>query len=260
MDWGTGNYERTAKTLEGAAERAIDAADIAAGTRVLDLGSGTGNASLAAARRGAVVTAVEPASRLLDVARVRAAAAGVPLVAKSGDASHIPADDASFDVVVAVFSVIFAPDAERAVSEMVRVVRPGGRIVVTTWKPEGPISQAGAILREAMTALDHTATSRPAPAWGDPEFVRALFASHGANAEVEQTTLAFEAASAEAWFEEQETHHPMWIGIRGALSGVPGAWERVRERSLEALRQGNEAPGSFRVTSPYLVVTAVRGD
>lgn len=259
MDWGTGSYERTAKTLEGASERAIALARIARGTRVLDLGSGTGNAALAAARCGAVVTAVDPSERLLDVARARAAEAGLPLVSTVGDASQIPADDASFDVVVAVFSVIFAPDAKRAVAEMMRVVRPGGRIVVTSWKPEGPISQAGAILRDAMAELDPTAAARAAPAWGSPDYVRSLFEPFDASVEIEEATLGFEAASAEAWLDEQEAHHPIWMSIREAVANVPGAWDRVRQRSLEKLRVGNEASGGFRVTSRYLLITAVRG-
>ena len=147
IDWGDGSYEHTAATLVAASERVADRAAIRAGTRVLDLGSGTGNAALAAARRGGSVVAVEPAQRLLDVARDRAAAENLALTCLRGDASAIPASDGAFDVVLSVFAVIFAPDAEQAASEMVRVLRPGGRIVMTSWTNEGAVAEAGRIVR-----------------------------------------------------------------------------------------------------------------
>jgi SAM-dependent methyltransferase len=226
--------------------------------RLLDLGSGTGNAALEAARRGAVVTAVDPARRLVAVSLERAEEAGLTLTATVGDASQIPARDRSFDVVVSVFAVIFAPDAERAASEMLRVVRPGGRVIVTSWVPEGPIAEAGAILRDAMRELDPSSGARQTPAWGEPGFVRRLFEPRGATVSIEEDTISFEAESPEAWFEEQEQHHPIWRSIREALAGVPGAWNRVRERSIEKLHAGNESPPWMRMTSRYLVITAVR--
>lgn len=259
MDWGDGSYERTAATLEPASVRALDALQIARGIRVIDLGAGTGNAALEAARRGASVLAVEPAARLLEVCRARAAREDLPVEVKQGDASRIPADDSAFDALVSVFAVIFAPDAEVAADEMLRVVRPGGRVVVTTWSPRGPISQAGSILREAMAVLDPASKTRVAPAWGDPSFVRPLFERRGARVAIEEESLSFEAESPEAWFTEQEENHPIWRGTKAALSALPGGeWDRVRERSIAALRAGNEEAARMRVTSHYLVVTATR--
>lgn len=259
MDWGDGEYERTAATLVAASTKAIDTAKVGRGTRVLDLGAGTGNAALEAARRGAEVLAVEPAARLLEVCRERAAREGLSIATKVGDAGDIPADDASFDVLVSVFAVIFAPDAARAADEMLRVVRPGGRVLVTSWTPRGPISQAGKILRDAMNVLDPSQASRPGPAWGDPAFVRDLFEKRGARVSIEEATLVFEAASPEAWFDEQVQHHPGWRFFHEALKPLPAEWERVRSRSLEALHAGNEDASRMRVTSYYLVIEAVRG-
>ncbi len=258
MDWGDGQYELTAAALEPAAKRAVDAAKVGSGMRVLDLGAGTGNAALEAARRGAEVLAVDPAARLLEVCRARAAEQGLSVSVAQGDAGKIPAGDASFDALVSVFAVIFAPDAEVAASEMLRVVRPGGSIVVTSWVPEGPIAKAGAILREAMESVAPPPTERPTPAWGDPAWVRGLFTSRGATVSIEEDTLSFEAASPEAWFEEQAQHHPIWRRGRDLFADAPSKWERTRERSVEALRAGNEDPARFRTTSRYLVIVATR--
>ena len=261
LDWSEGSYERTAETLEPAAIVAIEAAKVAPSARVLDLGCGTGNAALAAARLGADVVAIDPSARLVDVTRARAELEGlVRLRAAVGDASNIPAEDASFDAVVSVFAVIFAPDAERAADEMLRVTKPGGHIVITTWTPKGPIAQAGSILRGGMAVLDPASKTRAAAyGWGDPSFIQTLFQSRGAEATIEEKTLSFSASSPEAWFEEQATHHPVWMGIKRALlASHPEEWESIRDRSVAALSAGNEDPTCFRPTSTYLHVTVTR--
>jgi SAM-dependent methyltransferase len=260
LDWSEGEYERTAELLEPASIAAIEAAKVAPAACVLDLGCGTGNAALQAARLGADVLAVDPSARLVDVTRARAEAEGLVRVrAAVGDASRIPADDATFDAVVSVFAVIFAPDAARAADEMLRVTKPGGRIVVTSWSPKGPISQASTVVRDAMTVLDPETKTRPGPAWGDPSFVHSLFESRGAKVSIEEKALTFTSTSPEAWFEEQETHHPIWRGIKRALlASHPDEWERARERAIDALRAGNEDPTCFLTTSTYLLVTVTR--
>jgi SAM-dependent methyltransferase len=261
IDWGDGEYERTGGALEAAARRVADAAEIAEGMRVLDLGCGSGNAALEAARRGASVVAVDPAERLLEVVKERAREEGLAVEVKKGDASRIPADDASFDVVLSVFAVIFAPDAEQAAAEMVRVVRPGGRIAVTTWVPEGPIAEVGGLFHSTMGALSSAfslETARPRLAWGDPAAVEALFARHGARASGERDALVFEAESPEAWFADHEEHHPAWRFVKRALVERGSAWAELRASSIAKLTAGNEDPTAFRVTSPCLVVCAER--
>jgi ubiquinone/menaquinone biosynthesis C-methylase UbiE len=255
LDWGDGSYEHTAETLVRAAERAVAAAQLTLVDRVLDLGCGTGNAALEAARSGARVVAIDPAERLLEVARGRAAEARLPIEFARGDASAIPADDATFDAVLSVFAVIFAPDADRAASEMLRVLAPGGRLVLTSWLPRGGVAEASRILHGAMPQVEPSAPPRPAHRWGDEAFVRELFEPRGASVQIETDTLVFEAASAEAWFAEQTLHHPAWRFVRLALEEQPGAWESVRERSVECLARHSEVADRLRLISEYLVVT-----
>ena len=240
MDWGEGEYEIAARTLEPAATRAVEAARVKAGMRVLDLGEGTGNAALEAARRGAEVVAVDPAARLLEVCRARAAEQGLSVTVERGGAERIPASDASFDALVSVFGVIFAPDAEIATAEMLRVVRPGGTIVVTSCVPTGPIAKAGSVLREAMARVAPAPAERPAPAWGDPAFVRDLFGSRGAAVSVEEDTLAFEAASPGGVVRRSGTGSP-GVAPRQAAAR-PGA----RRVGAHARAQHRGAPGRER--------------
>lgn len=258
VDWGEGTYERTARALEQAARRAVRAAQFRAGDRVLDLGCGTGNAALEAARLGARVVAVDPAKRLCEVTRARAAREGLAVNVAAGDAGSIPAEDGAFDVVISVFAVIFADDAEAAASSMLRVTKAGGRIVLTSWLPRGGIANAGKILREAMAARAPADVASPAPRWGDPGFVRDLFERRGAHVTIEEDALVFEAASPEAWFEEQEAEHPVWITVRRALAAQPSTWDEIRERSIACLHAANEVPVGLRATSPYLLVMITR--
>ena len=156
---------------------------------------------------------------------------------------------------MSVFAVIFAPDAERATDEMLRVLSPGGRVVLTSWVPAGPIAAAGRIVVEALTRALPAPTT-PRPTWGDPAFVRDVFARRGATASLVEETLVFEAASPEGWFAEQEEHHPFWRFTRKTLA--PAEWDAVRDASVTALRDGNEVATGFRTTSRYLLVTATK--
>ena len=121
MDWGVGKYEQTAAQLLPTAETVIDAAGPVKGETLIDLGCGTGNAALIAARRGALVTGVDPAPRLLEIAAANARAEGLSIDFAEGEAAAIPLADGFAKVLVSVFGVIFAPDAEAAATEMGRV-------------------------------------------------------------------------------------------------------------------------------------------
>jgi len=253
LDWGDGDYARTAQALEPAAEVVLDAAELGRGEHLLDVACGTGNAALAAARRGARTVGVDPAEALVGLARERAAGSGAEVEFIVGDALDLPVADEAFDAVVSVFGVIFAPDADRAAAELLRATRPGGRVVLSSWVPSGPISAVGRALFAALPPLPMAS-----PRWGDPAWARELLTRHGAGTvEVHEHALPFAAASPEAWFGEQETHHPVWRWGRRQVT--PECWAQLREESVALLSEGNEDPAAFRTTSRYLVISARAG-
>src|SRR3954454_1916871 len=135
--WAAGDYPDLARTIEPVSEEVVAAAGVGAGEEALDVATGTGNAALRAAARGARVTGLDLTPELLEVARGRAAEAGAEITWVEGDAGQLPFPDAAFDRVVSVFGAIFAPDHERTAAELLRVVRPGGTVAVAAWTPEG---------------------------------------------------------------------------------------------------------------------------
>lgn len=133
--WSAGDFNRVAMTIMEVAEHLVAAADPRPGGTVLDVACGSGNAALVAARRFCEVTGLDFAPNLLESGRGRAAAEGTAVTFVEGDAQELPFPDASFDTVLSVFGVMFAPDQERAASELLRVCRPGGRIALANWIP-----------------------------------------------------------------------------------------------------------------------------
>lgn len=255
-DWGAGSYETTATQLAPASARAVDAARITPGERVLDLACGTGNAALLAAMRGAQVTGLDPAERLLEVAAGRARSAGLEIGWTPGTATELPFPDGAFDAVLSVFGVIFAVPAEDAVAELVRVTADDGRIVLTTWTASGAIAAGSGVLRRAVAETAVGAgpeTAGPAPRdWGDPAHVNELFAPHGLVPQVERIPHAFESASPEAFADEWLEQHPMWLAARPLLGDE--AYAALREPLVAVLAAGNEDPSAFRATSEALLI------
>jgi len=257
IDWGVGHYEETAEQLLRASQAVLVAARPRAGERVLDVGCGTGNAALLAARAGAQVIGVDPAARLLDVARDRAAAEQLAVTFLRGDAAAIPVDDASADAVLSVFAVIFAPDPEAAAAEMARVLAPGGRIVLSAWWPDGAMirmnSKAADTVRKAVGAPPEP----PGFAWHDRDALSALFAPHGLRVTVDEHSLAFTAISAKDYFD-LASRHPMAVAGLAVLDQL-GQGDALRAELLALLEDGNEDPAAFRITSRYVIATASNG-
>jgi SAM-dependent methyltransferase len=251
VDWSAGEYEKTAAELEPAARRVVELAAIAPGERVLDVACGTGNAAFLAAAAGARVTGLDSAARLVDVARARAAAEGADAEFVVGDALDLPFADGAFDAVVSVFGVVFVPDPERAIAEILRVLAPGGRALLSAWVPDGPIDAMVGVLGRGLVAAG--SPSRPRFAWHDPDAVRALAAQHGAAVDAEDGRLTIVGESPEAYFAIGEQHHPMSLAGRPLLERA-GTYAALREEAIGALRAGNEDPAAFRVTSPYRVI------
>ena len=186
LDWSLGNYEHTAAQLLPAARVVVDRAAPAAGERVADVGCGTGNAALLAAARGARVTGVDPAPRLLEVAREQAAARGLAATFAPGGAAALPLTDGDADVVLSVFGVIFAPDAAAAAAELARVAAPAGRIVLSAWVPEGAIHDAVQVAQEAVRRAIGAPAGTPPFAWHDRDALAGLLTPHGFEVAVEE--------------------------------------------------------------------------
>jgi len=178
VDRGAGTYETTAAELEPIAHVVVERARIMAGENVVDVACGTGNAALIAAARNARVVGVDAAPRLLGVARERARADRVVLDFREGDLLALPVDDAAADVVLSVFGVIFAVDPAGALREIARILRPGGRVLLAAWIPDGPIHA----MLVAMGRIIGRVTSAPPPrrtAWADPDVVASLSGEAG---------------------------------------------------------------------------------
>lgn len=139
--WMSGDFHRIAQSYEPGAQEFVRRLRIPAGAEVLDVACGTGNLSIPAARAGALVTGLDLAPNLLEQARARAAELGLAVRFDEGDAERLPYADASFDVVMSMFGVMFAPRPELSAAELVRVCRPGGRIALANWTPAGFIGQ-----------------------------------------------------------------------------------------------------------------------
>jgi SAM-dependent methyltransferase len=257
MDWSLGCYERTAEQLLPAAETTVGACGPLAGAGVLDLGCGSGNAALIAAERGGRVTGVDPAERLLEVARARALAAGLDAHFRVGEAASIPLEDGSVDLLVSVFGVIFAPDAGVAAAEMARVTALDGRIVLSAWIPEGAISESARIGREAVARALGSPPPPPAFAWHELGALVGLLDPYGFSVSLATHSLAFTASSPRAWVEDEARDHPLRIAGTTVLE-PRGEAQAVFERTLEVLEAANEDPDAFKVTSRYVVATATR--
>jgi len=249
-EWGAGCYEDTALELAPASDVAVAALGLEAGERVLDVACGTGNAALVAVRAGALVTGLDASPRLLDVARERVQGAEFVY----GDAARLPFDDGQFDAAVSVFGMIFARPGEHAAAEIVRVVRPGGRVVITSWPPRGPMFAAVSLMRKAIARSRPPSVAAAAPVnWGDPTVLEALFGAYG-DVEVGERRLEHRGATPEQFWDRWERLHPIWIGAREQLEPL-GEWEPLREAAIAALRDGGVGGGA---ASPYLLTVLQR--
>ncbi len=170
--WGNGPYERITNTIRDIHELVVERVDPKPGMALLDAATGTGAVAILAAQRGADVTGMDLAPVLIDTARERAAEEGVTVRFEVGDAEAMTYDDASFDVVTSTCGVMFAPDHEAVAGELARVTRPGGRIALACWTPEGGLGQLFAMMKPYLPPPPEGAGSPFA--WGNEDHVREL--------------------------------------------------------------------------------------
>ena len=255
-----GHYEHTAAQLAPASGVVVERAAPQVSERVLDLGCGTGNAALLSAARGATVTGVDPAARLLDVARARAVDHGLDITFALGEAAALPMESGAVDVLLSVFGVVFAPDPVAAAAEMARVTSGRSRIVISAWLPEGAIRQVVRMARETeMAALD-TPSMPSAFAWHDGGALSGLLSPHGFSVDIEPHPHVFTAASIDDYLQDELVDHPLWVASRAMLGArrKGHVHTEIVERAREMLTAANEDPAGFAVTSSYVVATAHR--
>lgn len=196
--WGSGDFAVVGVTLQIVGESLAEAIDIRAGERVIDIAAGNGNASLAAAHRFARVTSTDFVSALLDKGRMRAVAEGLNIDFREADAEDLPFPDASFDVALSTFGVMFTPDHERAAGEMLRVVRPGGRIGMANWTPDGFVGQ---LFKTVAAHVPPPPGLRSSALWGTEEHLRRLFGDGAAHIQAVRKMFNFRYASPAHWLQ-----------------------------------------------------------
>lgn len=167
--WMAGDYGHFAHYLEPGALEFLQRLQLQPGTRLLDVACGAGQIAIPAARAGVQVTGVDIATNLVEQARARAAREGLPVRFDEGDAESLPYADASFDVVTTLIGAMFAPRPERVAAELLRVCRPGGRIVMANWTPQGFVGQ---MFKTVGQHVPPSPLMAPPVQWGDEAKVR----------------------------------------------------------------------------------------
>jgi len=201
--WATGDYSVIATPLYPTAEVLCDDVAFSSGRTVLDVACGSGNVAIAAARRHTDVTGVDYVPALLDRARQRAAAEGLEITFQEGDAEALPFADASFDVVLSAFGVMFAPDQERAAAELLRVCRPGGLIGLANWIPTGAVAD---LFRLTLQFAAPPPGVRPPVEWGTVRRLHELFGDHVSSIRLHDRVWLSRYASAERFVDNFRTY------------------------------------------------------
>ena len=211
--WALGDYPAVAiDVIPELGPTLVAATGVRAGTRVLDVAAGTGNAAVPAALNGADVVASDLTPELFVAGRQFAARNGVEITWEEGDAEALPYDDDSFDVVLSCVGVMFAPHHQIAADELLRVCRPGGRIGLLSWTPTGFVGELFRTMKPY--APPPPPGAQPAPLWGDEDHVRALLGDRVTDVVAKRQTLTSDLfASPEAWKDYWKTVYGPTIAV-----------------------------------------------
>jgi len=256
-DWGLGRYEHTATQLLPAAHAVVDRAAPRPGEYVVDIGCGTGNGALLAAQRGARVVGVDPAARLLDVARAEAGQRRLTATFELGTAAALPIADGAADVAISVFGLIFAPDPHAAVAELARVSAPNARVVLSAWIPQGPLNEVARLGREAVAQATGAPAGAPPFPWHDQDALQGLFRPLGFDVSSSEHRIAFTGTSPRAYLDAESAHHPLAVAARAAVGARVDA-DGLHARMLAVYEEANEDADAFRITSRFVVAIARR--
>jgi SAM-dependent methyltransferase len=253
--WASGDFAVVAARLVFPAEHLCETADLQAGWRVLDVATGSGNAAIAAARRGCDAVGVDYVPALLEQGRKRAAVEHLAAEFVEGDAEDLPFPTASFDAVTSTYGVMFAPNHRRAAAELARVCRPGGRIALACWTPDGFI---GETFRVFSRYLPPTPGLEPPVRWGDETYQRDLFADSAASFAAYRRTAIFRFRSAE---ENVQIFRTYYGPALRAFETLPPAQRDALYQDLIALARRydrNAGAGPVAIGADYLETVIVR--
>jgi ubiquinone/menaquinone biosynthesis C-methylase UbiE len=251
--WGSGDYAVVGTTLQIVGENLCEAIDLRSNQRVLDVAAGNGNATLAAARRFADVVSTDYVAALLDRGRDRANADHLPVTFKEADAEALPFDDASFDVVLSTFGVMFTPNQEQAARELLRVCRPGGKIGLANWTPESFIGQVFKTIGKYVPP----APGVKSPAlWGTKAHLDALFGPKAA-VQAQSRHFVMRYKSPSHWMEIFRGYYGP---VLKAFAAIDAEAREGLEKDLRALldKVNVAKDGTLVAPSEYLEVVVTK--
>lgn len=248
--WASADYAVGDNALQIVGEELCETLNLYQDSRVLDVAAGNAHASLAAARRWCEVTATDLAPDLASRARQRAEAMTLGIRFVEAEAEALPFADQSFDAVMSTFGAMFAPDQDRAASEMIRVCRRGYRVGLANWTPEGFVGQwfglIGSLRGTAPAAFD----------WGTEERLRDLFGVYG-RIDLTRKRVAFRHRSPTEWVDKVRASH---VPVRKAFAKLDDMQQRELRKALAELvaRFNRGKDGTMIVDAEYLEVVIVR--
>jgi ubiquinone/menaquinone biosynthesis C-methylase UbiE len=247
--WASGDFSMVASRIVLSSERLAEAANLRAGSRVLDVACGSGNATIAAARHGTHAVGIDYVGSLLEDARERAAAEGLDAEFHVGDAEDLPVSDDSFDAVLSVFGTMFAPDHRRTASEIVRVARPGATVALASWTPTGFIGEMFGVISGHVPPPPGVASPM---LWGTESHLENLFGDAVADIRSTTETQSFRYTSAEEFVE----YFRRWYGpTLKAFAALDADRQLMLNADLVHLAQrwdSNQDGGAVNIPAEYL--------
>jgi SAM-dependent methyltransferase len=252
--WASGDFAVVGTTLQIVGELLAEAADIRSGERVLDVAAGNGNATLAAARRFAEVTSTDYVPALLDKSAVRAKAEGLNVTYRVADVEQLPFPDGSFDAVVSTFGVMFAPNHARSASEMMRVVRPGGRIGLASWTPEGFI---GKLFKVVGSFVPPPAGVKSPALWGTDGHLQEMFGKDASSIRSERRIFNFRYLSPEHFIQ---IFRDFYGPTHKAFAALDEEKQKAMAAEITALLEKTNVAGKGSLVAPaeYLETVITR--
>ena len=253
--WAQGDYPEVATHIESAAVALVEALGVGPDTSLLDVGAGTGNVAVAAARRGAKVIASDLTPELIEEGKKRTANEGLDIEWREADAEELPFEDDQFDFVTSCFGAMFAPRADRAASEMTRVTKPGGKVGFAAWTLEG---FQGQVFKVASSYMPPQPEGIDSPlSWGDDATARERFEKYASSVDIRHGTVLWDFESIDAWENWGETKVPPIVVAKQLLP--EDVFAKMRGEHVAVAERFNKATdGTMKLESEYLLVLATK--